>query len=186
MFLVLAAFRSDPDSPDGASGITKGLTINYRLPTTDAVIVLRFKNNKDSEHMDFYSDTAHASRVLSSDEVSGELIEPTGFVFESKIRESPNGVGSAGDEYIYRLAQVQAKPWDIQFAYADTATAVASAVPSIAQVSVYAKTSCSITLLCKIPLGESRSIGSDSCIKSNGTCGSGRDIVSDLARSQDR
>jgi hypothetical protein len=103
-------------------------------------------------------------------------------VFESKIPGALLADGSNGYDYIYKVTDVQAKPWDIQFAYSDTGSDIASSVHVTAHVSVYAETTCSVALACQIPLGESRSISSDSCTKIGGTCSSGQNILEDLAR----
>jgi hypothetical protein len=77
MFLVLASPGIDVPARAGANGVAVGLTLKYRVETSDAIVALRFKNNKQGqpEYVDFFSDAAPGSHVVSSVLVRNILVE---------------------------------------------------------------------------------------------------------------
>lgn len=182
MFLVLASPQVAKPARGGAIGDDTGITIKYRVETPDTIVALRFINaDGDSDPVDFYSDAAKNMAVITNSKVKDALVEPTGMVFESKTPGATLADGSAGYDYVYKLSNVHAKPWDIRFAYSDTGRDMASAVPPIVRVSVYAQTTCSAQLICEIHLGESQSLMDAGCAKvSVGACDAQR-ILGDLA-----
>jgi hypothetical protein len=166
MFLVLASPQVAEQTSRGTSGIDTGITIKYQVETADAIIALRFiVDDGDADPVDFISSQAQDMAIITNSRIRNALVEPAGLVFESKTPGVILSDGSPGYDYVYKLSRLHPQNWDIRFAYSDTGRDIAAAVPPIARVSVYVRTTCSVQLMCEIPVGESRSLTDSDCKK---------------------